>query len=124
MEIMELAPITHNQHVKLVNDYEATASAAHLVYVSDKDPGISREKKKNGFAYFLGKKAVKDVDEITRIQKLVIPPAWDRVWICTKPNGHIQATGFDVRGRKQYRYHPLWNLLRNETKFHKLLEFS
>lgn len=124
MATMELAPLTHNKHVKLVNDYEAAASAAQLVYVSDKDPGITRVKKKNGFSYFFKEEEIKDVNELNRIQKLVIPPAWDRVWICTKPNGHIQATGFDVRGRKQYRYHPLWNLLRNETKFHKLLEFA
>ena len=124
MATMELATLTHNKHVKLVNNYEAAASAAQLVYVNDKDPGIARVKKKNGFSYFFKEEEIKDVNELNRIQKLVIPPAWDRVWICPKPNGHIQATGFDVRGRKQYRYHPLWNLLRNETKFHKLLEFA
>jgi DNA topoisomerase-1 len=67
---------------------------------------------------------LKNKEEINRIRKLAIPPAWTKVWICTKDNGHIQATGFDTRERKQYRYHPFWNLLRNETKFHKLLEFG
>jgi DNA topoisomerase-1 len=69
-------------------------------------------------------KTVKDKAEIQRIQKLVIPPAWTNVWICPLPNGHIQATGMDVRGRKQYRYHPQWSAVRNETKFHRLLEFG
>ncbi len=122
--MLEMKPLTHNKHVKLVNDYEAAASAAQLVYVCDKEPGITRVKKKNGFSYFFDEKPVKDVEVLNRIQKLAIPPAWDRVWICPKSNGHIQATGFDIRGRKQYRYHALWNLLRNETKFHKLMEFA
>ena len=99
MEMMELTPLTHNKHVKLVNDYEATASAARLLYVCDKDPGISRVKKKNGFSYYLKDKEIKEVDELNRIQKLAIPPAWDKVWICPQANGHIQATGYDIRGR-------------------------
>ena len=124
LESMEIATLTHRKHVKLVNDYEAAAAAAHLVYVNDKDPGISRVKKGGNFIYLYDDKPIKDKNELERIRKLAIPPAWEKVWICIKENGHIQATGYDVRQRKQYRYHPLWNLLRNETKFHKLLEFA
>ncbi|CAN5452880.1 DNA topoisomerase IB [soil metagenome] len=121
---MELKQLTQRGHVRLVKDYEATAMAANLLYVSDKDPGITRVRKTDTFQYKYLKKAVKQQAEIKRIQQLAIPPAWEEVWICVKENGHIQATGYDVRKRKQYRYHPLWNLLRNQTKFHKLLEFA
>jgi DNA topoisomerase-1 len=121
---MPTARISHRKHLSLVKDYTESAAAAKLVYVTDKEPGITRVKKGKGFAYLVNNIAVKDKSEITRIRKLAIPPAWTRVWICTKDNGHIQATGFDARERKQYRYHPFWNLLRNETKFHKLKEFG
>jgi DNA topoisomerase-1 len=63
-------------------------------------------------------------EDIKRIRSLAIPPSWTSVWICALPNGHIQATGLDMRKRKQYRYHPLWSVLRNETKFHRLYEFG
>ncbi len=116
--------LSHTKHLKLVNDYEATAVAAKLLYVSDKDPGIERIKKGEDFRYRYMNKTVGKQNEIKRIKKLAIPPAWEKVWICINENGHIQATGYDIRERKQYRYHPLWNLLRNETKFHKLLEFA
>lgn len=116
--------LTHKTHLHLVNDYVQTAAAAKLVYVSDGEPGISRSRKGKGFSYVLEDTILKNKEEISRINKLAIPPAWEKVWICTKENGHIQATGFDARQRKQYRYHPLWGLLRNETKFHKLLEFG
>ena len=121
---METLTITHRRHVKLVKDYEAAAAAANLLYVSDKDAGITRIKKEGSFEYFYGNKPVTEEDKLERIKKLAVPPAWEKVWICMKENGHIQATGFDVRQRKQYRYHTLWNHLRNETKFHKLLEFA
>ncbi len=116
--------LTHQTHLHLVKDYVQTAAAAKLVYVSDKEPGIIRLKAGRGFSYRLDDMPLKDKQEIARINRLAIPPAWENVWICTKANGHIQATGFDSRQRKQYRYHPLWGLLRNETKFHKLLEFG
>lgn len=119
-----MVQLSHKKHVKLVNDYEAAAAAANLVYVSDQEPGISRVKKDNIFSYFQVQKLIKDKNILDRIKRLAIPPAWEKVWICTKDNGHIQATGYDVRLRKQYRYHSSWHLLRNETKFHKLLEFS
>jgi len=119
-----MVQLSHNKHVKLVNDYEAAAASANLIYVSDKDPGIERVKRGDNFLYWFQKKRISEEIEIERIKKLAIPPAWTKVWICLKQNGHIQATGFDIRQRKQYRYHPLWNLLRNETKFHKMLEFG
>lgn len=116
--------LTHRKHLAMVKDYSLSAKVANLVYVSDNEPGISRIKKGKGFAYVRNNVSVRDKAELDRIRKLAIPPAWTKVWICTKENGHIQATGFDARERKQYRYHPLWSVLRNETKFHKLKEFG
>jgi DNA topoisomerase I len=116
--------LSHKEFLKINKDYSKAAKAADLVYVNDKDAGISRIKKGKGFTYIYDNKPLEDEEELERIRKLAIPPAWTNVWICPKENGHIQATGFDVRGRKQYRYHQLWHLLRNETKFHHLYEFG
>ncbi|RYZ54375.1 MAG: DNA topoisomerase IB, partial [Chitinophagaceae bacterium] len=102
----KLATLSHKEILKLDKDYSKAAKAADLVYVSDKSPGYTRQKKGSGFAYFDGDTVVTDEDTLERIKKLAIPPAWKEVWICKKPNGHIQATGQDVKGRKQYRYHP------------------
>ncbi|RYZ30256.1 MAG: DNA topoisomerase IB [Chitinophagaceae bacterium] len=120
----KLAELSHKEFLKIDKDYTKAAKIANLVYVSDKDPGITRQKKGTGFAYYLEEEPVKDEEILERIKKLVIPPAWTNVWICKKDNGHIQATGTDAKGRKQYRYHPQWNVLRNETKFHRLYEFG
>lgn len=98
--------------------------ALYLVYVNDQQPGIRRHKKGKGYKFLLGDQPVKSEEELTRIKKLAIPPAWKNVWVCPLSNGHIQATGFDQRSRKQYRYHTLWNELRKQTKFHKMLEFG
>ena len=116
--------LSHKEFLKIDRDYSKAAKAADLVYVNDKDPGIFRKKKGKGFVYIYDNKPLKDKAQLERIRKLVIPPAWTNVWICHKENGHIQATGFDLRKRKQYRYHALWNTLRNETKFHRLFEFG
>lgn len=116
--------LSHKEFLKIDRDYSKAAKVADLVYVNDKQPGISRLKKGKGFAYIYDNKPLKEKEEIERIRKLAIPPAWTNVWICPDENGHIQATGFDVRGRKQYRYHSMWNTLRNETKFHRLYEFG
>ncbi|RYF85254.1 MAG: DNA topoisomerase IB [Chitinophagaceae bacterium] len=116
--------ISHKKHLKLVKDYEGAARLAALLYVSDTEPGIIRKRAGKGFSYILDEKPIKDKQVITRIQKLAVPPAWNDVWICKKENGHIQATGIDAKKRKQYRYHPLWTVLRNETKFHKMIEFG
>ena len=108
----------------LINEPEKYARALDLVYVSDSQPGIERKKSGKYFTYYLSGKKIEDKREIERIKKLVIPPAWEKVWICTLPNGHLQVTGLDARQRKQYRYHTLWNHHRNETKFHRMIEFG
>jgi DNA topoisomerase-1 len=96
-----------------------------LVYVSDDMPGLARLKSGKGFRYRNpAGQWIKDPEEIRRIQKLAIPPAYSRVWICPDPNGHLQATGYDARGRKQYRYHPDWQAQRNDSKFERLLAFG
>lgn len=116
--------LTHAALLKADRDGRKAAAAAALSYVTDAGAGIKREKRGKDFIYLSGGRQIMDKVQLERIRKLVIPPAWTNVWICKSPNGHIQATGFDVRGRKQYRYHPKWNELRNETKFHKLFEFG
>ncbi len=101
------------------------AQEAGLHYTSDSTPGITRRKARGGFAYFdANGKKVTNYEEIVRINKLAIPPAYDRVWICPDPNGHLQATGFDARGRKQYRYHPRFREFRDENKFMRMAEFG
>lgn len=119
-----MVELSHSKYIKLVKDYEAAASTANLLYVNDKDPGIERVKNGDNFLYLFQQKKIIEQKEVERIKKLAIPPAWTKVWISVEHNGHIQATGYDLRLRKQYRYHSLWNALRNETKFHKLLEFG
>ena len=121
---MDAPALSHKEFLQIDRDYEKTAAVADLIYVSDSLPGITRVKKGKGFTYMRNNKVIKDKVEIQRIQKLVIPPAWTNVWICPLPNGHIQVTGLDIRGRKQYKYHPQWSAVRNQTKFHRLLEFG
>jgi DNA topoisomerase I len=106
-------------------DPEAAAKQAKLRYVSDTMPGITRHQARNGFDYRLPDGAlVRDIDTLRRIRSLAIPPAWTDAWICLDPNGHLQATGRDARGRKQYRYHPRWREVRDEAKYTKLLVFA
>ena len=96
-----------------------------LVYVSDAAPGIRRLRKGDGFVYRRPDgKPVRAEAELQRIRKLAIPPAYEDVWICTDPRGHLQATGRDARGRKQYRYHPDWRLARDADKFERMLDFG
>jgi DNA topoisomerase I len=115
----------NNRQLKaIINDPEKTASAVNLVYVNDQLPGIRRVKRGKSFIYLDGKKSLRDKKLLLRIQSLVIPPAWENVWICKLENGHLQATGLDIKRRKQYRYHPLWNTLRNHTKFYRLYAFG
>jgi DNA topoisomerase I len=121
---METVQLSHKEFLKINRDYSRAAKAADLRYVNDRENGIQRQKKGSSFVYIYNDKPLNDDDELLRIKKLAIPPAWTNVWICPNENGHIQATGFDVRNRKQYRYHPLWSTLRNETKFHHLFEFG
>ena len=100
-------------------------SAVRLRHVSDDSPGITRHKARYGFDYRdLDGALIADMETLGRIKSLAIPPAWTDVWICPAPNGHIQATGRDARGRKQYRYHPHWRETRDETKYGRMLVFS
>ena len=103
---------------------KAAAKAAKLRYVSDRTRGIRRERTESGFDYFDTKGVkVTDEDELARIRKLAIPPAYQDVWICPFANGHLQATGRDARGRKQYRYHPRWRAVRDEGKVRQDADF-
>ncbi len=122
--VESLPKISKRKLRSIVKNEEMTAAAAHLVYVSDKDPGIERRKKGEKFTYYFKNKLIKDDEDLLRIKHLVIPPAWEKVWICKKENGHLQATGYDAKNRKQYRYHQNWNALRNETKFYRLHDFG
>ncbi|MET1077734.1 MAG: DNA topoisomerase IB [Pseudomonas sp.] len=96
-----------------------------LHYVDDGQPGLSRRLLRGKFAYFdLQGQRIRDPQEISRIQALAIPPAYVDVWICPDPQGHLQATGRDARGRKQYRYHPRWREVRDSSKYERLLQFG
>ena len=100
-------------------------AAAELVYVSDKEPGYSRSRSTNGFVYRRPNgELLKDTRILARIQKLGLPPAYEDVWICTRQNGHLQATGYDARGRKQYRYHEIWQDMRSRDKYSQLIAFA
>ena len=104
---------------------EGSAKAAGLRYVNDAAPGIARLRAGSGFRYLRPDgRALRDAETLARIRKLAIPPAWEQVWICTRDDGHLQATGRDARGRKQYRYHPRWREVRDETKYGRMLAFS
>jgi DNA topoisomerase-1 len=88
-------------------------------------PGISRRRRGRGFEYLdENGERIDDPDALERIRALSIPPAWEDVWICSDPLGHIQATGVDARGRKQYRYHDLWRERRDREKFDAMVEFA
>lgn len=102
-----------------------SAKAADLRYVDDTAPGITRKSHGRNFRYFRADGSpVKDEATLRRIRSLVIPPAWTQVWICASPDGHIQATGRDAKGRKQYRYHPRFREIRDETKYARILAFA
>lgn len=105
-------------------DPAACADDAGLRYISDAMPGISRRRRGKGFSLRRADGSPVSGEERTRIEAIVIPPAWTDVWICEQPDGHIQATGRDERGRKQYRYHPRWQEARDATKFDALAEFG
>lgn len=124
MNTTEIESIPLKKLEKIIGDPVKSAEAINLVYVNDAEPGIQRIKKGRSFAYIFRDKPLKDEKQIQRIQSLVLPPAWENVWICFLPNGHLQATGTDAKNRKQYRYHNLWNSLRNHTKFYRMLEFG
>src|SRR4051794_30345290 len=106
-------------------DAVAAAKSAGLRYVNDHDRGITRVTAGRDFHYkdHRGRR-VTDPPTLGRIKRLAIPPAWTNVWICPQPNGHIQATGRDAKGRKQYRYHPRWRATRDETKYDRMIAFG
>lgn len=102
-----------------------SAKSAGLIYISDETEGIRRIRSGKSFRYLTPEgKPVRDPVTLGRIKRLAIPPAWTDVWICSLDNGHLQATGHDDRGRKQYRYHPRWREVRDETKYNRMVDFA
>jgi DNA topoisomerase-1 len=115
----------HDSELVAPDDPEAVAKTAGLVYATDRGPGITRRRAGKGWRYLAADGAtIKDQRQIKRINGLVIPPAYTEVWINPNPRGHLQATGRDDQGRKQYRYHPRWREVRDETKYGRLLAFG
>jgi DNA topoisomerase-1 len=111
--------------VAVTDDALCAAEDAGLRYVSDTAPGITRRRRGQGFSYHRPDGSlIDDPAERARIESLAVPPAWTNVWICPRPDGHIQATGRDDRGRKQYRYHPRWREVRDANKYAGLLDFG
>lgn len=109
----------------LAQDPVKAARAVKLIYVNDSAPGIQRQRSGDRFAYKDPQgNRIDDEETMERIKKLALPPAWENVWICAKANGHLQATGIDTKGRKQYRYHTNWNAIRSETKFFRMVAFG
>lgn len=108
-----------------MSDPEVSARVVGLRHVSDEQPGIKRERNGKGFRYRDSSGSiVRDKETLARIKSIVIPPAWTNVWICPIANGHLQATGRDDRGRKQFRYHPRWREIRDETKYARMIAFG
>jgi DNA topoisomerase-1 len=103
---------------------QESAKAIGLRYVSDRDPGIRRVGRPKRFRYHAPDRRALTTADLMRIRSLAIPPAWTDVWICVDPAGHLQATGRDARGRKQYRYHPAWREVRDEVKYGRLIAFA
>jgi len=108
-----------------IPEVRAYAAAAGLVYVADDGPGITRRRAGRAFIYFdADRHRVREASVLERIRMLAIPPAYSDVWICANPRGHLQATGRDARGRKQYRYHAKWRATRDAGKFDRLIRFG
>ena len=108
-----------------MDEYQEAAQEAGLTYVSDEDRGLTRERHGDGFRYLKPNgDPVTDESTLDRIRRLAIPPAWTDVWICPRANGHLQATGRDARGRKQYKYHPQFREVRESNKYEHMLEFA
>lgn len=116
---------THPSELPILTDPQEAAKAAKLRYVSDAKPGITRQRRGKGWSYYspTGER-ITDEGELERLDTLVIPPAWEGVWISPYENGHILATGRDEKGRKQYIYHPRWREVRDETKFNRMILFA
>ena len=116
--------LSRNKIKRIIKDPEKSAKAVNLIYVSDKEDGIKRIRENESFVYSYKDKLIEDAETLARIKKLALPPAWENVWICASENGHLQATGIDSKGRKQYKYHSQWNNVRNQTKFYRMYEFG
>lgn len=115
----------HSKLEKIGRDPKITAKAVGLRYAANGEKGFFRIRKSEGFSYIdENRKIVRDKNVLERIKKLVLPPAWENVWISPYENGHLQATGIDAKGRKQYRYHPSWNKIRNQSKFYRMRSFA
>ena len=118
-------PVSRKHKVELTTLPAQSAKAAGLRYVTDILPGITRRKQGSSFRYYdPDGKPIRDKALVQRIRKLAIPPAYTDVWICPLENGHLQATGRDARGRKQYRYHARWREVRDETKYEHMVGFA
>jgi DNA topoisomerase-1 len=108
-----------------VSSLKIDARSMKLVYTADREPGYTRQKRGKKFVYYDKEgKQIRDKEDLKRIKSLVLPPAWTNVWICPKANGHLQATGMDKAGRKQYKYHQQWSILRNERKHNRIRDFA
>jgi len=117
--------VTRIKPVEIKVDPVVSSRAAGLRYVTHPKPGYSRRARGKAFDYLdLEGKPIRDPDELARIKALVIPPAWTEVWICPKADGHLQATGRDARGRKQYRYPSRWRAVRDESKYDRMMAFA
>jgi DNA topoisomerase-1 len=117
--------VTRRTRLTIAPDPAASAEAARLRYVTDARPGIRRVRAGKHFRYVApGGRPVRDPADLRRIRRLTVPPAWTDVWIAPDPRGHLQATGRDARRRKQYRYHPHWRAVRDDTKYGRLLAFG
>jgi DNA topoisomerase I len=113
------------QETVLSTDAVASARVAGLHYVTDEQAGIRRKRAGRGFQYLDVKgQRIRHPAELHRLKSLAIPPAWTDVWICPRPDGHLQATGRDAKGRKQYRYHPRWRAVRDATKYHRMIAYG
>src|SRR5438270_6960289 len=118
-------PTLGNVEICAADDPVQIAKTVGLRYITDTTPGITRKRVGKNFSYIgLDGKPIRDSDELQRIKKIGIPPAWTNVWICPTDRGHILATGRDAKGRKQYRYHPRWREVRDETKYDRMIAFG
>jgi DNA topoisomerase-1 len=123
--IMALTEFVASPGPVATDENRAAAEASGLVYVDDDREGIRRRRFGKSFAYYDTKaRLIRDPDVLQRIRSLAVPPAYEDVWICPDPEGHLQATGRDERGRKQYRYHPRWRETRDENKYEHMVEFA
>ena len=124
--MLQMSKVLNGKQVPIeAIDPVESARAARLRYVLDAGPGIHRKRAGKGFYYVSPDgTTIRDPEILKRIRSLAIPPAWREVWICPDPRGHLQATGLDARGRKQYRYHPRWREVRDAVKYDRMIAFG